>query len=685
MAAIVFETKQRLIAVAQETEAARRKPLFLESDQQKAIAKLQKEREEKNNEFEVQENQIKRETHEMKRKRRANTRARTASQVQRDQGTLALQERAAHGFQQRFDQQKSEKDGFQNELQTVKTDAQRVLQRLKDFIQESINITKQNLTSFMAVLQKHEITQKSRVKQQLSVYAYHYRQAMFGLKQPEIILVNQLKNELVKLGAGFQEQARILNGKHSQMVSEETKRYCEIENARKNQLREIWERKQTAKQTTMREMKEHFQRDLATRKEMLENGKDEQLNRFQAEMEPNALVLEEDPEIRRLKAKLAFIDKQIEDQQHFHNRRVEKLAADVIAVAKQTRQFARRKKSEHQAINDEYERDIAIAQVQLRQKIENLSKLYTEDENHRGREIIEAVRKVKDMEHRRLDSLLNEKHRHEESCRQSARECKAIADEIGRVRAGTREAALEAQIIEVQTHHHTALAALQQTFDVRGKAIQAMIEKKEAEFANVQVEDSHGPETLPESNENAASVTAWETEFDGDVDKGKRRHEALVDHIRAEIAAARSAQEQLRSAQTQARTELSIRLAQERLTKLADVRLSARASTERRGCEIDSAIIRTMEKLRSVRCAFFFPTMRLQESRIIERHHQTLSGLNTRLRMAFETHCRSLAGASASAPPKAMNSARRPSKNSVRSGVCIDGKRLPLLVMPQMQ
>jgi hypothetical protein len=69
--------------------------------------------------------------------------------------------------------------------------------------------------------------------------------------------------------------------------------------------------------------------------------------------------------------RLAFLVMKIEDQELIHRRKLEKLGNDLRSVEKQKRQFERRQKSGHQAIDDEYERNITVAQGQLRQKIEN--------------------------------------------------------------------------------------------------------------------------------------------------------------------------------------------------------------------------------------------------------------------------------------------------------------------------
>jgi hypothetical protein len=100
------------------------------------------------------------------------------------------------------------------------------------------------------------------------------------------------------------------------------------------------------------------------------------------------------------------VNRQITILKEEHAAKCSALSNELSRLAKAKRQFERRKKTEKQKIDSDFEMKIQVQQVNLKSAIENIARLYDEDENDRGCQIIEAIRQVRETHNRTHDLLL---------------------------------------------------------------------------------------------------------------------------------------------------------------------------------------------------------------------------------------------------------------------------------------
>ena len=101
-----------------------------------------------------------------------------------------------------------------------------------------------------------------------------------------------------------------------------------------------------------------------------------------------------------------FFVQSVEQSKQIAEKTVNQLDHEISMIDKKMRKFKRSTKSSINEIDKEYEMKIQVLQIDLNNKIENLSKLYTKEENDRGCEIIEAIRKIKETQNQQLNRSL---------------------------------------------------------------------------------------------------------------------------------------------------------------------------------------------------------------------------------------------------------------------------------------
>lgn len=110
--------------------------------------------------------------------------------------------------------------------------------------------------------------------------------------------------------------------------------------------------------------------------------------------------------IAKLQARLNFVNKEIEETLNVADQKLKYDNQQILAIEKGIRQYQRYIKSSIDKIDEDYEMKIQVLQIDLNNKIENLAKLFTNEENSRGCDIIEAIRKIKTIQNQQLSKSL---------------------------------------------------------------------------------------------------------------------------------------------------------------------------------------------------------------------------------------------------------------------------------------
>jgi hypothetical protein len=278
--------------------------------------------------------------------------------------------------------------------------------------------------------------------------------------------------------------------------------------------------------------------------------------------------LERTPEMQaefsRKRALLRLLQTEIDRSEVVFQNQMSKFGEELAALEKAKRQLLRRIETEARQVDDEFERKIQIEQVTLSQKIDNISKLYTLEENQRGREVIEMMRKVNETR-MRVDQLLESKARQLEELQNQ----NALADQITEGAEATGK--LRGQILKSEVETKERLAEIEQT---------KVAKIREIEGATKEIETAHRAnlaQIRQESDQILHKVQSGRTEIERNITKVTeekharllalqssgdsrraelvQRHESKVGELTKQLDALRNAKTDLEAANSAAVTQ----------------------------------------------------------------------------------------------------------------------------------
>jgi hypothetical protein len=376
--------------------------------------------------------------------------------------------------------------------------------------------------------------------------------------------------------------------------------------------------------------------------------------------------------------------------------------SDMKSIAKSRRQFERRKRSETQAIDEEYERGIQIAQVGLRDRIENLSKLYTKEENERASEIIEARRRIYQLDHRLFQARLAAKREVEAFKKKCETRKSSLHNRIQDLLSGSREHEiaekitdtenrLESHFRELVAHWDQKVAALQANhrliFDqiqTETKTLQQLLDEEESTFTQlVDRVGVHASELEKETQNqielivnNDLKETQWKNV----------KHEQAKAALEACIDAARTLYQKRASELRSERIEtLRKCLAGWNTSKVQRTNIDFAAEHPR----LDNLIGKLVQRLQTVLSSRTFDFSSLRNNPGFNDRDRKLSKARELLNTVFRRHYEALKPSSERESPAARaprNSARSESVNPAkgRATTSYDAFRSPYLVTPHL-
>lgn len=213
--------------------------------------------------------------------------------------------------------------------------------------------------------------------------------------------------------------------------------------------------------------------------------KEEQINKLMKSVNAENNIEEEFKNYANKKKQLEsmkqFISKQIEDKKAEIEKASSKFQNDLATIDKTKRQLQRRIETETRAINDEFEMKIQVAQVNLQRAIENISKLFDADENQRGREVIEAIRKVRGMKNKYSDQISKKKKELDELRRNNQDEISVLKSKVETTQITDREYQLKKEIDTHQNKTNNKIKQIQKEKSLQIQAIQETLAKMQSE------------------------------------------------------------------------------------------------------------------------------------------------------------------------------------------------------------
>jgi hypothetical protein len=270
----------------------------------------------------------------------------------------------------------------------------------------------------------------------------------------------------------------------------------------------------------------------------------------------------------KARAQLDFAARQLSTMADLHAKQLETLATEMAAVEKAKRQLARRKKTEAQAIDENFEMQIGAQQITLQQAIDNIAKLYTKDENERGCHVIESVRKVREI-HNHITDFLTRKRRELDFITQRRQGTSSeLREKIQALEACKREKEIENEIAQSAAQSAAQLQEIERRMKARNERI---LQKSSEENSRIEAQiQTLENEMVEETSQFSGQISQLqgdlqdinrdtrterdriEAEFDARKERINREHEVAVERMNKRIA---NAKEQINELLTKSGTE----------------------------------------------------------------------------------------------------------------------------------
>jgi hypothetical protein len=457
-----------------------------------------------------------------------------------------------------------------NSVADAEADMAHLIRRLKARIEESVDRVRVSGTVFKSRLGQHENEYSARLDRQKAELRERRRDRLDVLeaaaetqgRMNELAQRNQ--SQIVHdLGRKRQELSVSNKGQIQEKTMRNDRKAQEIQRADdariQNQTRELvkaFQRRQTEKRTRISELTTKLQRELDYQRSILATASLNKLAELRNGLEGQEPLTKhcDDHELNVAKAKVKVdvAARQLSTMFDLHAKQLEALLTEIATVDKAKRQFARRKKTEAQAIDGDFELQIDAQQVTLRQAIDSIAKLYTSDENERGRNVIESVRKVREIQNHIADFLTRKRHEldfmtqlHEGTSRELKQKIQGLEacereKEIENEIAGAR-GQFAGQLQEIEKRMKAKTEHVLQKMSDENARIEGQIQALENEMAtqNSQFSDQVvgiQDELQKVKNDTRAEMGRIEAEFDAQRERMNREHELAVEKMNKRIA-----------------------------------------------------------------------------------------------------------------------------------------------------
>ena len=319
-------------------------------------------------------------------------------------------------------------------------------------------------------------------------------------------------------------------------------------------------RKQAEKDKKLTELRNNYSGDIKKQENEIQAKNEKVLDDFRQEenqkMKIDKEIREHELDLAKLNAKNDFLSKRMVELKEESVKMEEKLQSEISSLEKAQRQFARRTKAETTRLDEEYEMKIQIAQIKLRDTIDNISKLYDPDENQRGCDIIEGIRKVREAKNRTNDIM----KRKEDEIKAMKKEFDAKISEmkiqIEKYESYEKENELRAKIDEMRNFLDNEMDDLSKSTDDQIVKIRKKIEDQKILMANELTElNSNRFDAESYYSSQVEEIDAERKKFDDikaeqikEIDKKydelfvnqRKEHESSLEKMKKRIEAAQS-------------------------------------------------------------------------------------------------------------------------------------------------
>ncbi|OHS92966.1 hypothetical protein TRFO_12151 [Tritrichomonas foetus] len=439
---IIADTNQTIRTIQRQIVQLSNRP-NLKSYNTTLINKLMESRASNQIRFKQMYDQLVKESHRLKHQRHSLNRSKSSENSKRDKENLEF----LKNQNIEFEKQKSKKmELHKYHCQLVDTalqDTERLNSILNQLIMKSIKNENSQSSYFLHGNEQQYNSTANNLKAilenvQLIINNYEsefnmiLKKLTFDFSNVKEV-ISKLENDTKEFQKAHEKKIASKTRKTKHEIEEYQKTCDQRKNNRIEENVTLIKQKADLKSKSLKDFQSKFNKELQDKQKQIEKEYNEKISEFKVEstiININQELNDHKTDVTKLNAKINFWDQQVKQAKLLAEKKIEAFDKQINTLNKSRRQFERGVKTETQKIDENYEVKIQIRQVDLKDKMENISKLYTNEENVRGCDIIEGIRKVQEAQNRKLNLLLRKEREKEEMIKSQEKKISEIKQQI---------------------------------------------------------------------------------------------------------------------------------------------------------------------------------------------------------------------------------------------------------------
>ena len=553
-------------------------------------------------------------------------------------------------------------------MKECEDDSKELIEKLKYLINNSLIRAKNNYNIFKSTNLKQ---QETRIRHHFigvrDIYIISRRSRLASLEKSNGLQLGSIQTSIDVTRSSNNQVSRFLQSQQSvynktlDSITNECKNNFENEkrsladkmNSRKTELNNEYSDVLNNYQIDLSRVANTFSTDLQNKQQHLNNMIKIKTSQFRTSLNLKDPVDPTDHSIPdKLRSQLTKIETDIKALQEQHKRTIDGYDKQSSSLAKLIRKFQRNVVNETSSISSEYEMKIQVEQVSLKEKLENLSKIYDPDENQRGCDIIEAFRKVREVKSSMVDEIYAIKKLREKKKKEVNAKINELKEKINWYK--TIESCLSDQLKVANDRAQREIPQLQHVREQEILPLQTLINELHQKYQKENQKVSKERAKAIENLEKQASEIANEKEkmeaqkmqklkeIDAKYDQQKQKicseHTKTVTALRNKVAAARKQLETERTSHKEKMRDEFNQYCQLLKQNIAASQAKMRVVIDKENRKLDAVIADKLNKLLQLDFLFSNLPPRRGDKKKIEVQKSSLSEVDKATTAAFNYH-----------------------------------------------
>ncbi|OHT03003.1 hypothetical protein TRFO_29707 [Tritrichomonas foetus] len=556
---------------------------------------------------------------------------------------------------------------FLQQCKEIETDSNELIDKLRRLINESITFSQKKSAHFNLDLREQETRMRHFYKSSKDKYTIHRRGRLFVLQKAMNLQISsiltdcdlikaenqQARKNLQLLKASLSKQLSSINNEYKTKLDDFTKSLNDTKTKKMNENETEYNDVLLKNKNDFNRFSNNFTKEVQSKQKHINNMINIKVNQYKLSLDHSDPANPTDPSvIEKLQQNLGKIDSDIKVLMDQHNKVIDGFESQTRTLAKLIRKFQRNKQSETSLINGDYEMKIQVAQVQLKEKLENLSKIYDPDENQRGCDIIEAFRKVREVRFTMNDAIVQIKKEHELAKKELSKKCQNLTEKINWYKTAEKTLSNQYKTIndranidipelqKVQKQEilplQTLISELKQKFNNELNAGEIEKKKLNSQFQQQANEIENTKKQI--NNKYLQQIKQIDQTYSVKINKLNNDHKKEVDLLKAQISNAKKELVNMNKTFKGNSEKEFVSFCNKLKQNISLIQTKMRGSFDKENQVLDTTINERIKKLIQFDLLFCNVPLRRADKKKIEILRSSLSELDNKTAIEFNTH-----------------------------------------------